>query len=202
MENATLTVGDHHQHGLVLVGFIGERGGEDGDVFGGAAQAVVEFVFGVHPLGGQAAEDRVVGDVGLDQKFVLGAVAAAGAGGEVFDPTGGAEAEVGAGFFVAPAPTTEADDRVVVGPVGEGVIGGVIGDEAAAVFDVGEERGVDGGGPTLAVVVGDDDVVAGEGGAPFRPERGRGGLVSGEGGGVFLERFGVRGFLRGRGVFG
>jgi len=144
----------------------------------------------------------VVGHVGLDEKFVLGAVAAAGAGGEVFDPTGGAEPEVGTGFFVATAPAAEADDGVVFRPVGEGVVGGVIGDEAAAFFDVGEESGLDLGGPTLAVVVGNDDVVAGERGPPFRPERGCGSLVGGEGGGVLLEGLGVGGFLCGRGVLG
>jgi hypothetical protein len=55
VEDAPFAVGEDHDEGLVFAGaaggLVGEGGGQDADVFGRAAQTVVEFVFGVEPFG-------------------------------------------------------------------------------------------------------------------------------------------------------
>lgn len=169
VEDAAFAVVDDHQAGFFDCGQVGSGGGEDGDVFGGAAEAAVEFVLGVEPAVGEAFGDGVVLGLDFDDEFVLGAVGAAFAGGGVAEEFAVFDVKPGAGFFIAPAPAADADDAVVFGPVAEGVVSSVDGDEAAAVFDVGFEGGADGVRPGLAVVVGDDDVVGGEVGVPGGP---------------------------------
>ena len=144
----------------------------------------------------------MVGDVGFDQEFVLGAVAATGAGSGILGPDRLAQAQIGAGFFVAPAPAAQTDHRIILGPVGERIVGGVVGNEAAAVFHKGEKGGVDLGRPALAVIIGDNDRIGRKIGAPLGPERGCGSLVRRDRSGVFGEIFGVSGFLGGGGLLG
>jgi hypothetical protein len=93
------------------------------------------------------------GRAGGHEEFVLSAVAAALARRGVGRPFAVAQAKVWAGFFVALAPTAEADHFVVGGPFGERVVSGVDGNEAAAVFHVVFEVGFGFVGPRLAVVI-------------------------------------------------
>ena len=96
-------------------------------------------------------------------KFVLLAVVAALAGRLVAnDVAHVVDVYMRPRFLIAAAPAADADDAVVLGPIGKAVVGGVHGDETAAARDEGFEIFFRAGGPTLAVVVADDDVVVGE----------------------------------------
>lgn len=74
VEDAALAERNHHERWLLLVGFVGESGGEHGDVFRGATEPVIEFVVCVQPFFGEAAQDGVVG-ARLDQELVLRSMA-------------------------------------------------------------------------------------------------------------------------------
>jgi hypothetical protein len=157
VEDATFDVIADEEEGFVFARtglfFGGEGAGENGEIFGGAAEAIVEFVFGVHPFFGKAAHDGVFGSAGDHQEGVLFAVAAAATRSRVGFPGAVAQAEVGTGFFVAIVPAAEADHFVVSGPFGKGIVGSVNGDEAAAIFHVAFEVGFGFIGPGFAVVI-------------------------------------------------
>jgi hypothetical protein len=203
VEDAAGAEGDGEENGFVAAGRCGRDGlvvggGEDGEVFGGAAEAVVEFVGGVTEGRRKAAGDGVVGFADVDCEGVDGAVVAAATGRGIADDFI-VPIDPRAPAFVATFPAAEAADGVVVGPVGKGVAGGVNDDEAAALADVVDEGGFRFGGPGVAGVVGDDDGVAGEVGAEGGHVAAfgrRDGDVDGEETGV-----GERFFEEGRGEF-
>src|SRR6185312_6468372 len=86
----------------------------------------------------------------------------AGAGGIVFDDLAIAVADHRAVFFVAVAPTADADHLVVFLPLGKGIVGGVVTDKAAAVAHEVFKSLAGFFGPGCAVVVADDNLVFGE----------------------------------------
>lgn len=202
VKNPAFAVGDGEEDGFVAAGAGADGfivgGGKDGEVFGGAAEAVVEFVGGVEKGGREIASDGVVGFTDVDDEGVNGGMIAAAAGGRVtddffipIDPRTPA--------FVAAFPATETADGVVFGPVGKSVAGGVDDDETAAATHVIDEGGFRVGGPGVAGVVGDDDGVIGKGGA----ESGHVGAFGRRNGDVDGEEAGVgeRFFEEGRGEF-
>ena len=65
----------------------------------------------------------------------------------------GLEADIGAVFLGASAPAAYADHLVVRRPIGEGVVRGVIADEAATISDELLEGGLRLLGPGVAVVI-------------------------------------------------
>src|SRR5205823_5536103 len=82
--------------------------------FGGAAEAIVEFVFRVHPFWRETFHDRVLGRAGNHEEFVLFAVAATASWRGIFFPCAVAQPEVWAGFFIAIAPTAQATHFIVI----------------------------------------------------------------------------------------
>ncbi len=125
----------------------------------------------------------------MDEDIVSGGVAGgfALAGGEFGDGSVFGHLEGGA---VGEGPPAEADDVVVFGPVGEGVVAGMEDEDAAAVFDEVDEVGFGlvvpcGGGALGDVVAGlNDDVGVGEVGVPGVEVGGGGGGRSGGDGDV------------------
>ena len=176
VEDAALAVGDRHQHGFIFAGgrgelhFVGERGGEDGDVFRGAAETAVDLVVGVEPRGGEAAHDRVIGSARGDEEVVFRWMRGTAGGGGVEDDLAVAPTDHRAEGNVAgtdravgfDAPAADADHLVPLFPVRKRVVGIVDGDEAAAVLHVVDEGGLGGGGPFVALVDHDDGGVAGK----------------------------------------
>ena len=141
VEDSTLTEGDGEEQRLVLAGSvrlrIRQRRGQDGEVLGRSAQAIVEFILGVHPLRRESLHDGVLGLAGGHLEGMLAAMAAA-------RPRRGVPHDLAfpikprSGLFVAPFPTADADHFVVLGPFCEGVVGGMDRNEAAAVANEGD----------------------------------------------------------------
>ena len=160
VENKALAVpdGEHHWFVALALGAVG--GGEDGHVFGGTAEGVVQLVLRVHPLGRHAVGDWVGGVADDDFECVLRAVAAAGARLRVADEVAPVVViDVRPVFLGAAAPAAEADHPVVLEPARERVVGGMDRDEAPAVAHVFLERPLYRLWPLLAVVIADDHVV-------------------------------------------
>ena len=175
MKDAAFLIVDGHEHGFVATGFFEfcgvAGGGEDGHVFGGAAEVGVAFVGGVEPKVGQAFGDGVVLVPHGDEEFVLRAVLAAGAGGGVADELAFVViVNIGAVFFVSVAPAAEADHEVKLHPIWPAIIGGMDDDEAAAVGHVLLEAEPGGRGPCggFPPEVADHDLVFGEVGMEVR----------------------------------
>ena len=181
--DATFAKLDGPFDGPVEFGFIVESVGEDFDVLGGSAGEEVDFEFGGHPGGGEAVVDGVIAasvDDGIETGAVSGFVAVAGR--VEFEVALGGEGDGAAEAGWSPA---KADDLVVGGPVGEGVVGTVVDVDATADSDVVFKVGLDGfwplgaGGGAVAaagdIVAGlDDDVIVGEAGPPSVPTGGAG----------------------------
>lgn len=70
--------------------------------------------------------------------------------------------EIGAGLLVAPTPSAQADHFIVGRPLGEGVVRGMHGDEAASVPDKLCERVLSFPDPRFPVVIGNEDAILGE----------------------------------------
>ena len=82
----------------------------------------------------------MLGVARAEWEFVLLAVVAAVAGRLVADDFAFVvDVDARARFLVAAAPAADADHAVVLGPIGEAVVGGVDGDETAAAGDEGFE---------------------------------------------------------------
>lgn len=172
VEDAAFSVVDDHEVRLFFAIEIGDGGGEDGDVLGGAAEVAIEFILGVQPARGKPFGDGVVWSLDFDHEFMLWAMSTAFAGALIPVELTVFDVEPGAGFFVAPTPAADTDHAIVFWPIAEGVVGGVDGDKAAAVFDVFIEGTANGFWPGLAVVIADDDIEISEGWVPGGPGRG------------------------------
>ena len=103
---------------------------------------------------------------GLENEFVLGAMATAISLGGVANHITVVETDVRAILFGTASPASEADHLVVFGPLREGVVGGMHDDQAAAVFNIIHKVLLGFHGPWGAVVVGNNQCVVGE----FRTE--------------------------------
>jgi len=68
----------------------------------GPPQPVIVLVLRMHPLDGQTAHDGMVRRARFDQEFMLRAMAAAGARGQIARPLAVAKPQIRAGFLVAP----------------------------------------------------------------------------------------------------
>jgi hypothetical protein len=112
----------------------------------------------------------MVGGAGGDEEVVAGRVGGVAGGGVIKDRLAIAPTDHRAGGLCAGAdvavglktPAADADHLVPFGPVGEGVVGVVDGDEAAAVFHVVNEGGLGRGGPFGALVDDHDGGVVGK----------------------------------------
>ena len=130
VKDSTFSKGDGHHHRFVpsrafsLFGGVGC--GKDLHVVRGASKTVVQFVFGVQPLFGQAASDGMSKVSDGDLEFVLRAVGAAASGRVVsYQFPLFVEIDVRAVFFRASAPTAQSDHLVVGFPVRPAVVGGM-----------------------------------------------------------------------------
>ena len=158
VEDPALAESDGEEQGLVLAGPAGlgvRKGrGQDGEVLGRSAQAVIEFVFRVHPFLRQSLHDGVLRLAGGHLEGMLAAMAAArarrGVAHDFAFPV-----KPRSGLFIAPFPTADADHLIVLRPFGESVVGGVDRNEAAAVANEGDQLCPKFLGPEVAVVVGE-----------------------------------------------
>lgn len=121
VEDAAFAVTDGEEHGFVALGLWRHRGALDFDVFGGAAEFAVEFVFGVEPFGGESFGDGVLGVDVFDEEGGAGAVAATAAfGGVVTNDLAVHGVEPGAVLGELPsAPTADSDHFVIFLPLAE-----------------------------------------------------------------------------------
>ena len=171
VEDAALAIVDGQEIGLLLAIEIRHGGGEHGDVFSGTAKMAVKLILSMAPAGGKTAGDGVIGGLDFHHKLVLRPVGTAFARRGVAEEAAVFDVEPGAGFFIAPAPTTDADHAIVLGPGTKGIVGSMDGDKTTAIFDVVVEGGAHGFGPILAIVIADDDIVGGEVRPPGIPGR-------------------------------
>ena len=123
VEDASLAKGDGHEEGLVFAGaagfFGGEGAGEDGDIFGRAAETILDFVFGVQQKRCQAICDGMGRFACFEDKFVLFAVAAAFPRSFIAHPFSIAQAQVRAGLLVASFPAADGNHAIVIEPAGK-----------------------------------------------------------------------------------
>lgn len=178
-EDAALSVFDREDHWFVFacaeffdspVGFVfgvGVGCCENGHIFCEAALVAVEFVFSVEPDRGQSAHDGVFGFARGDFECVGVNAFASVSGPRVAENFSVSPVDVGAGFFIATAPSADAHHLVECGPVFEGVVYRVSVDHASAVFHVRFEGLLDAFGPGVAVVFDYDDIVFGKVGIEF-----------------------------------